>query len=331
MFSLVYEILHGRLPYRCSKFLKDFWRRLLKDSVWLEACSMCQLSCPACSTGSGFNREHAVGWGYLKFKDFRNFIDKNPSIKCIQLSNYGEIFLNPELKDIIKYAFLKKIKLSATNGVNLNVAGNEVLECLVKYEVRSLLVSLDGATPETYRIYRRGGNFDAVIKNIKKINEYKKQYGKRYPELSWQFIIFGHNYREIGAAREMARKLNMGFRLKFNNTRDYSPIEDKAAKRKIEEDAGVVFPGNAQRKYRANRIMYPCLQLWIEPQINWDGKLLGCCSNKWGDFGNVFKSSLKECLKSEKYIYAKKMISGKAEAREDIPCSVCPNYHRLPL
>lgn len=39
----------------------------------------------------------------------------------------------------------------------------------------------------------------------------------------------------------------------------------------------------------------------MNPQINWDGKLLGCCLNFWGDFGgNAFEQGLERILTSEK-------------------------------
>ena len=40
-----------------------------------------------------------------------------------------------------------------------------------------------------------------------------------------------------------------------------------------------------------------CRQLWIEPQINFDGAVLGCCVNTWGSFGeNAFEVGLKRAL-----------------------------------
>ena len=35
-----------------------------------------------------------VGRGFLQIDDFRRLLDENPSLKLIELSNYGEIFLN---------------------------------------------------------------------------------------------------------------------------------------------------------------------------------------------------------------------------------------------
>lgn len=47
----------------------------------------------------------------------------------------------------------------------------------------------------------------------------------------------------------------------------------------------------------------------MNPQINWDGKLLGCCLNFWGDFGgNAFEQGLEHVLSSENLAYARRML-----------------------
>ena len=69
-----------------------------------------------------------------------------------------------------------------------------------------------------------------------------------------------------------------------------------------------------------------CTQLWLQPQINFDGKVLGCCVNYRGDFGNAFQEGLYECLNSEKMSYARQMLLGYKEGREDIPCTTCKYY-----
>ena len=104
-------------------------------------------------------------------------LSENPRIKEIEVSNYGEIFLNPQLLEIIKYAKQHKVTLTAKNGVNLNNVKNDVLEGLVKYNFNAIYVSLDGASNETYKQYRIGGNYDVVIGNIKKSNELCKRHG----------------------------------------------------------------------------------------------------------------------------------------------------------
>ena len=115
---------------------------------------MCQLRCPICSTGKDQNKNGTIGWGYLRFKDFKALVDQNPKIQQIELSNYGEIFLNPELHKIIRYAYIKEIILTAENGVNLNTVKPEILKELIEYKFQSLVISLDGASDKTYKKYR---------------------------------------------------------------------------------------------------------------------------------------------------------------------------------
>ena len=297
---------------------------LVGNTIRLEACSICQLKCPLCSTGTRLNKDGIVGWGYLKFEDFKRLIDSNPRIRNIELSNWGEIFLNPELKDIIEYAYYKNINLTAGNGVNLNSVSKDVLECLVKYKFKWMSISLDGATNESYQMYRRGGDLNKVIENIKIINQYKKEYNSVFPKLCWQFVIFGHNEHEIPIAREMAEELGMEFNPILSWDPSFSPVTDKEFVRR-ESGLGVATKEEFEQK-NAEGYIFVCNQLWRSPQINWDGKLLGCCVNTWGDFGNVFEEGLENCLKSEKYIYTKKMLIGREKARDDIPCSKCPTY-----
>ena len=177
--------------------------------IRLEASSACQLRCPVCPTAQGKIRESVVGTGFLKFDDFRRLVDSNLSIVAIELSNWGEALLNPELPRILGYAHQKGIRIYLSNGVNLNHASEEVLEALVKYSVQNIRVSIDGASQEVYQQYRVEGDFDQVIENIRRINEYKREYHVERPHLTWQFIIFGHNEQEIEAARKLAEQLQM--------------------------------------------------------------------------------------------------------------------------
>ena len=72
--------------------------------IRLEASSFCNLRCPACPTTRGLIHHQAVGGGFLRFEDFRKLLDDNPGLKRIELSNWGEIFLNPALLSVLELA-----------------------------------------------------------------------------------------------------------------------------------------------------------------------------------------------------------------------------------
>jgi MoaA/NifB/PqqE/SkfB family radical SAM enzyme len=301
----------------------------LPSKVRLEASTICQLKCTACS----FQNSNCpgLGRGYLKFSDFKNFVRKNRFIKQIELSNFGEIFLNPELKYILEYAFKNDIALSARNGVNLNSVSDEILEALVKYKFQYILVSIDGASQNIYSQYRVNGNFDIVISNLHKINEYKQKYNSEKPILIWQYVLMEHNENDVIMAKEMAEELKMEISFKLTWAKGYTPKNVEMLRR----ETGLTYLSREEHAENDKRSPYTyglCNLLWDEPQINWDGRLLGCCCTR-NDFGiNVFKTGLKKGLKSKNYLYAMKMLQGKVSPppkKYKIPCINCNNYRKM--
>ncbi len=297
----------------------------LPKRIRLEACSLCQLKCPACTIRM-MEKDMPKDWlGYLKFKDFKKLVDEN-NIERIELSNNGEIFLNPELNKIIKYAHEKNITLTALGGTNLNTISDETIEALVKYKFQALTVSIDGATPETYKIYRRGGDFDTVINNIKKINLCKKKYNSEFPRLKWQFILFGHNEHEIELAKKKAKELNMGIKFKRNVILTYSPVKNPTL---VEKQTGLKIynkmNGLIKDSFKRQKI-YTCYMLFLSPQIDYNGDILGCCRTfKFG--GNAFRDGLLNALNSKNYIYAKHMVTDlSTPPLDEVPCSQCITY-----
>lgn len=300
--------------------------KIRPTKIRIEASSYCQLRCPSCPTHNK-NIRSVVGKGFLKKGDFQKLLDENPWLRIIEISNYGEPFLNPELLEIIKYACKKKVILSADNGVNLNNVKEEILEALVKYRFQSMTCSIDGASDETYRIYRQGGNFETVIENICKINMLKKKYQSKYPYLIWQFIIFGHNEHEIPIARKLSRKLDMKFKLKLSWDSQFSPVCDREL---VKRELGVASRAEYKQRHGKNYMWKICHQMWHDPQINWDGKVLGCSRNFWGHFeGNAIRDGLIKSLNTKKIRFARDMILGRTVTRADIPCATCDIYKNM--
>src|SRR4051794_8582668 len=141
--------------------------------IQIDASAHCQLACPSCPTATGATRT-GMGAGHLDPDRFREMLDQSPWIAEVELSNYGEMFLNPRLIEILRIAREREVVLHADNGTNLNHAHNDILDALVAEGFRSLTVSIDGASPESYRQYRVGGDFDRVIGHIRRLNERKR-------------------------------------------------------------------------------------------------------------------------------------------------------------
>ena len=302
-----------------------FFRKKYPFRVKLEASTLCNLNCRDCF----MRREKfgGVGAGVLKFDDFVKFLEKNPFVKEVELSNNGEIFLNPQLINILKIAREKRVDVYARNGVNFNVVSDDVLEALVKYSVRGLTISIDGASQEVYSKYRRGGNFDTVIRNIRKLNEYKEKYDSFFPLIVWQYIVMDTNDapEEIIRAKNLANELGIALVFKKTWNQSYEPKNLKV----LEELTGLPF-SDKQRLWSGNNGRYvPCFDLWHNPQVNYDGRFLGCCCNYKQPFDiNVFEVGLKKCLDSKVVRKSKKMLMG-GKIYKKSPCYNCWFYKSL--
>ena len=109
----------------------------------------------------------------------------------------------------------------------------------------------------------------------------------------------------------------------------FSPVANKARVRR-ETAGGVADRREYREKYGRPYLQKSiCAQLWRSPQLNWDGKVLGCAVNHWGDFGNAFHDGLVQSLNNEKITYARRMLLGQEPPRADIPCTTCPHYQAM--
>jgi hypothetical protein len=289
----------------------------------LDVSSLCQLDCVLCPVVQRKGRSF-VGRGFLPVADFVEFIDNNPKIKMIEIGNSGEVFLNPELPAILKYAYEKGVTIHIAEGANLNDAADEALEALVRYSVLILRVSIDGATQETYQIYRVGGDLKKVLKNVQRINEYKKRYKSSSPHLILQFIPFGHNEHEIKNILMMARVLDMEIYLKLNVFTGYLPLLKHA---NVTDLLGYSDKDSYLKKTGEIYMRDICLQIWRAPQLNWDGRLFGCSANSSVNYADyALGSAFATEINNAHIQYARKMLMGKAPVRSDIPCVACDSF-----
>ncbi len=290
----------------------------------LDVSSLCQLNCVLCPASRGNGRSF-LGRGNMPLGDFASFLDHNPRIRMIEIGNSGEVFLNPELSDILRYAYGKGVTIRIGEGANLNYAAEEALEALVKYRVSILRIAVDGATQETYQKYRVGGDLRKVLKNIEKINDYKKRLKSNFPRLILQFIPFGHNEHEIDKILFLAKALGTEMQFKLNVFDGMPPVTNHL---RLTELIGYSDKDSYNEKTGEIYMQDICLQLWRAPQINWDGRLLGCSANTGVSYADcALGEAFSREINNEHIKYARKMLMGEAPPRDDIPCVACDTFH----
>lgn len=278
-------------------------------SITIDGCSLCQLNCVQCPI-SQMGYKNTIKKGYLTLNNFFAVTQINPKIKAVNLDCSGELFLNRELGRILQYAHDQKIMLACPGGVNLNTVTEETLMDLVRYRFQYLNVSIDGASQDTYGMYRVGGDYNEVIHNLTLINEYKRKFNTPYPKLQWQFIVFGHNEHELRKARKTAEELRMRFYPKMNWNTTYSPIKNPV---EVKGQTGwdVITREEYEQKYGKSYVRPTCYELWRNPRLSWDLSVTGCSWNTWDRFDNVTVN------------HAKKVLTGNYPVNQPIPCNQC--------
>jgi radical SAM protein with 4Fe4S-binding SPASM domain len=174
----------------------------------VEPANFCNLSCPLCLTTSETGARPA---GRLSLEKFQQFVDDlGDYLLLLVLWNWGEPFLNPDLPKMISYAKSKKIVVhSSTNGqVKFDGAG---AGDLVESGLDSLVFGTDGATPETYTKYRKGGNLERVLENIRILVREKERRGSLNPRLTLRFVAMRQNEEELPLAYRLAQELGVDY------------------------------------------------------------------------------------------------------------------------
>ena len=76
---------------------------------------------------------------------------------------------------------------------------------------------------------------------------------------------------------------------------------------------------------------FSCKDLWVSPQIDYNGNMFGCCCQIIPKFDtNVFKEGLLNSMNAQKMLYAKSMLTDlSVKPIKDIACTDCWMYNTL--
>lgn len=283
--------------------------------AFVDTGNICNLKCPFCPTNNG-----EYSFSSPKFpsvlKRERCFLDLEKyalvleafgeTLFSLSLFDWGEPFLN---KNIFEMVFMaKEFNIEVCLSTNLNIKDPDLAQKICECYPDSLILSIDGICSETYRKYRRGGDFELVMENVQKIAAYKRKYSLKKPELIWQFLVFKHNEHEIPFVDTFARSHGADI-VKISNAyiyhEDWIPVNKK------------YHPLEARKN--------SCDFLWTTATIEATGSLSPCCVNRDSryDFGEFTTAQeLRELWNCEK-IRASRSFFHKKKPDSKILCDMC--------
>jgi radical SAM protein with 4Fe4S-binding SPASM domain len=193
----------------------------------------------------------------------------SPYLCATNLWGFGEPLLHPRLPEMVSFLESRCIPAEvSTNGMRL--ARDGCIEGLLDSGLSRLRVSLDGATQDVYKRYRKGGSLREIVGAIERIQRLKAQRHASKPWLAIQFIVMRQNEHEIAGMKRLARDLGVDLRLKAvavceERRAEYLPVESEIIRYGRDDDA----------ERRSALCRFP----WDTLTVNWDGSVVPCCKD----------------------------------------------------
>ena len=184
----------------------------LPSRLYIECTAACNISCEqaCCAPETGITRTRQAGM--LDFDLFARVVDEaGPSLVRVDFFNYGETFLHKraiEMCEYIKQRFPHVYLYTSTNGLAFT---EEQARRLARSGIDEVTFSIDGASPDTYVKYRKRGDFEKAIRNLRALVDEKRARGLDVPFVNWRYILFTHNDSdaEMDRARQMAADIGL--------------------------------------------------------------------------------------------------------------------------
>ena len=270
--------------YRKAKAGKEVIQRAYPSSLSIEPTTSCNLRCPECPSGL---RSFSRPTGMLEPAQLDALLQEiGPYLVYANLYFQGEPYLHPAMDQLV--ASCKKH--GVYTSTNAHFLRQERAEAIVESGLDRLIISIDGATQETYSSYRIGGRLDKVIEGTQNVLNARKNRSKsKSPHVVWQFLVVGPNEHEIPEIRRMAKASGVDELViktaQIDAPHDTHPLLTK------DPELRRYDPDKNGRWLLRNPMDDECWRMWQGCVMTWDGKVVPCCFDKdaehaMGTFGD---------------------------------------------
>ncbi len=297
MARTVWEKKLGRTEVKSKPFI-----------MFLEVNNICNLHCPFCLTGKGKSADRPLR--NMTLDEMKKSIeDLSDHLYFLQLYNWGEPLLNPDLFDFIKYARQRGVFTMVSS--NMNFTRSSTAEQVVGSGLDYFIAAIDGFSPQTYEQYRRGGKFQKTIDNLKAILDIRKKMASPYPFVEWQYVVFKHNQHELESAREYANNIGVDY---------FHPIKGY-----IEDETWITTLPEFQTEIGHPESVAHCARPWTHFNVRADGGVASCCYvfYKKDDFDNIFEHPFTKVWNNDHFRAARHILAKGLKHSWPEPNTVC--------
>ncbi len=230
----------------------------------VEIAAQCNLKCVMCPVPSMTRRKQ-----FIATDTFQQVVEQIREEKGFLFGpgGYGEVMLHAGWGDLLEYAKEKGIGVMTliTNGTVLT---EENAKRVVKIGLDTLVISIDGTTPETYAKIRVGGSLEKVEANVKRHIQIRGD--KALPRLCLRIIRMKETDAEVqDFIDHWSSLLSPGDLIHVQAFQDWvGKVEDRSVE-------GITN--------HASRERLPCRMLWRHLAVRADGSVSACCRDIDGE------------------------------------------------
>lgn len=291
--------------------------------VIIEPTNACNLGCQLCPTGLNASDRKK---GIMKLEKFKKIIDEVKEY-CIEihLYNWGEPTLNKHLVEMLKYTKANNLWSRISTNLSLDFKEN-YLEELLKSGLSLIHVDVDGLDQDVYEKYRKKGNFDLVVKNLKKITKIKNDFNLKEPILELAMLSMRQNEHQHDDFFKFGKEFDPD-EIKVEKIQHNPNMDTKWLPTNKDHIYSTYEGGNAPSRSAKDYETKPCHWPWSGIVINWDGGVNPCCiiDDPKSDFSNINNETISNIWNSENYVSSRSEFGDKKEIKNNTICNVCKN------
>jgi len=171
-------------------------------SIAIELTYRCNLKCEMCYQRKQIENRNDQLSEEMQLDSIKKIIDQTPPF-CVVIFSGGEPFVRKDILDILSYTSKKRFCHVVSNGTFITT---DVARSLVKSNLLSLGISIDGS-PEIHDSIRGvPGSFDKSIAVIKRVKEIRDSVGKKRPLINMKTTVSQKNYSQLENIYELANE-----------------------------------------------------------------------------------------------------------------------------
>jgi radical SAM protein with 4Fe4S-binding SPASM domain len=196
-----------------ARFRREFAARPLvmrstPPGIEIELTNRCNLACVQCLRSRGL-RPYALG--DITFEHFRRILAQFPNIYSLTLNGFGEPLLHRDFAEIVAHTRAERPWCKIVIYDNGMLLDEERVRAVINCGLTEINVSIDAATPDTYRRVRRGGTFEVVHDNLRRLVRRRREAGARFPRVGVNFVMLNENEGELVPFIDQAAEIGVDF------------------------------------------------------------------------------------------------------------------------